>query len=128
MLVEPFRLVILGAPRTKKNHSRVIRSRRRLRIVPSAAHEAWARSAIPQLRSQWQQPPLIGRVAVRALFYRERNVGDLVNYLQALADALEHAGVVQNDRLIVSWDGSRLLKDASSPRIEVEITTQRGEP
>jgi len=96
------KLVVFGSPRTKKNHSRLVRAGRRLRLVPSAAHETWARSAIPQLRAQWQQPPLIGRVAVRALFYRERNVGDLVNFMQALADALEAAAVVENDRLIVS--------------------------
>lgn len=76
----------------------------------------------------WRQPPLIGPVAVRALFFREHAIGDLLNYEQALADALEAAAVVENDRLIVSWDGSRLLKDASAPRIEVEITTERGEP
>jgi Holliday junction resolvase RusA-like endonuclease len=124
----PAKLIIFGAPRTKKNHSRVVRAGRRLRLLPSAAHERWARSAIPQLRSQWHAPPLVTPVAVKATFYRERNVGDLVNYLQALADALEAAGVVANDRLIASWDGSRLLKDAASPRIEVEITTERGEP
>ena len=39
----------------------------------------------------------------------------------ALADALEEAGIVENDRLIVSWDGSRLLKDAATPRIEVML-------
>jgi len=29
---------------------------------------------------------------------------------------------VENDRLIVSWDGSRLLKDRDNPRVEIEIT------
>ncbi len=117
----PIKLVVFGAPRTKKNHSRLVRAGRRLRLLPSAAHERWARSAIAQQRSQWREPPLVAPVAVRATFYRERNVGDLVNYLQALADALEAAGVVANDRLIASWDGSRLGKDTGRPRIELEL-------
>jgi len=125
---EPIKLIVFGAPRTKKTSNRIVRAGRRLRVLPSAAHETWARLAIPQLRSQWHEPPLIGPVAVKAKFYRERSVGDLVNYLEALADALEAAGVVGNDRLIQSWDGSRLCKDASAPRVEVEITTERGEP
>lgn len=115
------KFIILGPPRTKKNHSRLVRAGRRLRLVPSAAHEVWARSAVRQLRQQRREPRYEAPVSVAAVFFRDRNVGDLVNYLQALADALEHAGVVTNDRLIVSWDGSRLAKDAECPRIELTV-------
>jgi len=114
-------LIVLGPPRTKKNHGRLVRSGRRFRLLPSAAHERWLGSALPQLHRQWWRPPLTCPIAVRAVFYRERNVGDLVNYMQALADALERAHVIENDRLIQSWDGSRLAKDAARPRIELEI-------
>jgi Holliday junction resolvase RusA-like endonuclease len=116
------RLVIVGPPRSKKNHSRIVRAGRRLRLIPSAAHERWAHSALRQLRLQWRRPPITTPVNVRATFFRERAVADAVNLYQALADALERAGVVANDRLIVSWDGSRLDKDAKHPRIEVELT------
>ena len=61
-------------------------------------------------------------VNVSAAFYRDKLTGDAVGYYQALADALEEGRIVENDRLIVSWDGSRLLKDAKNPRIELEIT------
>jgi hypothetical protein len=60
-------------------------------------------------------------VNCRAIFYRDAERGDAVGYYQALADALEEAGIVKNDRLIVSWDGSRLSKDAANPRIEVVL-------
>jgi Holliday junction resolvase RusA-like endonuclease len=115
------RLVIFGPPRTKKTSNRIVRVRNRLRIIPSKAHEAWEQIALPQLRQQWHQEPLTSPVAVRARVYRERAVGDLVNYLQAVADALEHAGVVANDRLIESWDGSRLALDKLDPRTEIEL-------
>ena len=114
-------LVIFGPPRTKKNSGRIVRAGKRLRLLPSAAQVSWAKSAIFQLRAQWRQAAIAKPVSVRAMFFRERNVGDLVNFLQAAADALEHAGVVVNDRLIVSWDGSRMSKDSVRPRVELEV-------
>ena len=48
-------------------------------------------------------PRMTGPVRVSATFYRDRNAGDLVGYMQALADALQKAGVLVDDRQIVSW-------------------------
>ena len=56
-----------------------------------------------------------------AVFYRDAHRGDAVGYYQALGDALEAAGVVSNDKWLVSWDGSRLRKDADRPRICVVL-------
>ncbi len=116
------RLTILGAPRTKKNHG--FRTKQGHQM-PSAAYSAWDRMAQMQIARQRPHGLLatIGSpVNVCAIFYREALVGDAVGFYQALADTLEKAGIVENDRLIVSWDGSRLLKDAKNPRVEVEIT------
>lgn len=116
------RLVIEGAPRTKKTHQRILRFGKFNKVVPSAQAIKWERAAIWQLQAQWQRKaPLGGPVSVCALVYREKAIGDLVGYLQAVGDALEKGGVLFNDRLIVSWDGSRLLKDAARPRVEVTI-------
>ena len=78
---------------------------------------------------QWQwegKGPLIRPIEypinVSAAFYRDKLTGDAVGYYQALADALEEGGIVENDSLIRSWNGSKLLKDAKNPRIEIEIT------
>jgi len=121
-------LTIHGAPRTKKNSSRFIVAGGRRRIIPSKAHEQWFRGAMQELlllRAQAVQGgaslPLDCPVCVKATFYRDRNSGDLLNYEQALADALEASWIIEDDKLIVSWDGSRLEVDASRPRIEVEI-------
>jgi Holliday junction resolvase RusA-like endonuclease len=116
-------IVVLGAPRTKKNSGEIWRPKGGgTRFVASAAYRRWEKAALPQLRRAWA-----GRIAitqpvnVRATFYREANIGDAVGYYQALADALEKAGVLVNDRLIVSWDGTRIAKDNMRPRIELEI-------
>jgi hypothetical protein len=132
------KLVIEGAPRTKKNHGRRIYSfaHRRSFNVPSEAHEEWAMAAARQLRVAWKgRPAMKVHVHVRAIFYREADVGDLCGYKQALGDVLEaptkktsmsgrakKASVIINDVQIRSWDGSRLRKDAEWPRVELEIT------
>jgi Holliday junction resolvase RusA-like endonuclease len=51
-----------------------------------------------------------------------RSKPDLINLEEATADILEVAGVVENDRNIVSWDGSRIMGiDRDNPRVEIEI-------
>lgn len=115
-----------GAPRTKKNHG-IISTRGRFPIMlPSKEFSAWNRIVQPQLAAILAKSPLplpiTTPVNVAAHFYRERNVGDAVGFYQALADALEEGGIVENDRLIISWNGSRLLKDAIEPRIVVAIS------
>jgi Holliday junction resolvase RusA-like endonuclease len=113
---------VLGAPRTKKCHQRILRFGRFNKVVPSTAWMAFRDIAVPQLRRQWQSPPIEVDVNCRATFYRDRAVGDAVGFYQSIADVLEEAGVVADDKHIVSWNGSRLDKDASRPRIEIELT------
>jgi Holliday junction resolvase RusA-like endonuclease len=126
------KLVIEGAPRTKKNSLRRIRRGRRTFTVPSAAHEAWEAMAIPQLRKQhsggWGNgnPAITWTANMRAIVYRDRAVGDLLNYLAAVSDALERAGVVADDKLIVSVDGSRMAIDRQRPRVEIDLTPAAG--
>lgn len=116
-------LTINGAPRTKKNSGRIVKCGVFPRLLPSKAFEDWNRDAQQLIRMQlppnWG--PLHAPVNCKALFYRKADIGDACGYYQALADALEEAEVVFNDGLIVSWDGSRMLKDAKNPRIEVLI-------
>lgn len=122
-LPSPISFTIRGIPRTKKTHNRIFRAGKagRLRVMPSEAYEEWFEHARFQLThgGSWR---FTSDVNVSALFYRAANVGDAVGYYQALADLLERSDVLANDRQIRSWDGSRLLKDAHYPRIEVTVT------
>jgi Holliday junction resolvase RusA-like endonuclease len=112
---------IRTVPRTKKTSNQAAVINGRARVFPSAKYRAFARAAIPQLRSQHMIGPLTEPVHVKATFYREANRGDLIGYMQALADVLEEAGVLANDRQIVCWDGTTMTKDAESPRVEFEV-------
>jgi hypothetical protein len=124
-----FSFVIPGAPRTKKNHGRIVQAGSRKKILPSKAFEKWNADAQVYLinvrrgifpEAVWTAIKV--PVNCRALFYREARCGDAVGYYQALADALQEGRIVQNDVLIESWDGSRILRDTKNPRIEVTLT------
>ena len=125
---------IAGPPRTKKNHGKVIQRGARKLHVSSDAYQEWNASAQMQLarvRAQYKgflapsgrkMLPWDFAVNVAALFYRHADVGDAVGFYQALADTLQEGRILVNDKQIVSWDGSRMLKDATNPRVEVTIT------
>lgn len=135
-----------AGPRTKKNSGRIVKMKRTGRqiMLPSKAYEDWNagvwramrstgqlvrtvsvdESGIPTARWAWPNPISVP-VNCRALIHRETKVGDAVGYYQAIADTLEDLGVVENDRLIVSWDGTRLLKDAKDPRVEIVLEEVR---
>lgn len=132
--------VIHGAPRTKKNSQRIItipaKGAHRChacghlkgfpKVLPSEAYEAWEAAALREIMTIKPRLgidlPITGPVSVEALIYRERDVGDLSNYLEAVADMLQAAGVLKDDKQIEDWDGSRRRKDAANPRVEVFIT------
>lgn len=124
------------APRTKKNSPQLIRNMARPILVPSEAYREWERAARGELIRQGICKKLAGNDTLfwlkgeaiaapmncRALIFRDKLIGDAVGYYQGIADFLEGAGIFTNDKFIVSWDGSRLLKDAHTPRIELELT------
>lgn len=135
--------VITGPPRTKKTSSRIIQIPKKggkkcagcghrpgfPKVLPSEAHEAWLKEAMIQaarikaiLRKRGHTLPLEGKVSVEALIYRERLTGDACGFYQAIGDMLQTAGFISNDSQIEDWDGSRRLKDAKKPRIEIYLT------
>lgn len=120
---------IIGTPFTKKNSQRIIRNKRTGRplVIQSKQSRVWENTAILQLQSAWRgRPPLTGPVSMAARVYRARAVGDIGNFLAAICDAIERAGVVVNDKQIVNFDGSRLDVDRVNPRVEVVLTEQDG--
>ncbi|HYC33127.1 MAG TPA: hypothetical protein VEB59_12635 [Gemmatimonadales bacterium] len=115
-------LVIEGAPRTKKNHGEVLQMGTRKVHLPSRPFRFWESSARIR-RPPGLVTPLTGRAYnVAALFYRDWLAGDAVGYYQGLADFLQARGIVRDDKVFVSWDGSRLLLDRERPRVELVLT------
>ena len=126
-----FSFTIGVCPRTKKTSNRFIQvpipgtRLTRPMMLPSKAYEEFDEAAqrVLMLVRRKLAKPIDVPVNCEALFYRERKDGDAVGYYQALADTLQKAGIVINDSLIISWNGSQMLKDQSRPRIEVTLTT-----
>lgn len=117
------------------------------RVMPSEQWTAWSDRIVPLLRAALFQllrgsalsrvgtGPLVyveasgdfaGAIArpvnCAAIFYRDRAAGDSHGFYQGLADVLQEADVVADDKWIVSWDGSRLDKDAAQPRVELVLS------
>lgn len=111
----------------KKNSRNVVRNPRTGRMYPikSARLTQAERDAIFELESQkfrnftmYSHP-----IHVRFLFYREtQHRVDLSNLYEFAQDVLQHAGIIMDDFLIQSHDGSRKLYDPINPRTEIYIT------
>jgi len=139
-------LVVYGNPRTKKTSNeihltvhkknvvgwvqrqlalindpvRLIRAiLSRVKVQPSKLWRKWAKDA--PIVAGGGGFPVDCPCHVTATFYRERAIGDLLGYMQGIADLLQERKYITNDRLIVNWDGSRLAKDNERPRVELTI-------
>ncbi len=141
-------ITLPGIPRTKKNSPRMVTIGGFTKIIPSKAYCDWfdvmMTYALPiknAIQRQGIVLPIRGPVRLFAVFYRERAVGDLTNFEEALADLIHEPrysktrrnwagapkrtrdgyGLIGDDSQIVSWGESRLDKDASNPRIYFTI-------
>jgi hypothetical protein len=151
-LPKSLKLTVAGAPRTKKNSPVIVRNitdaflnplpmseqglwewvtnRETIlphpRLLPSPAYRDWEAAAIkavlPVLEPLRRFFPVNYSCHLLAKVYRDRDVGDWCGYMQGLSDFLEDIGVVEDDILIRSYDGSRLLKDPENPRVELWLT------
>lgn len=115
-------LVIMGQPRTKKNGSRIALTPDNKRVLlPSKAYEQYERVALVQLaRVQAVHGPI--SVMCRYFLQNRAHWPDLVGLLQATSDILQAAGVIDDDKYIVNYDGSMIAGlDKDNPRVEIII-------
>lgn len=127
-MISGFQFVVYGTIRTKKNHPRRLRRGTRTYTVPSEAHEHWEMNAmrsLPEIRRRAAALgiglPIGADVNCAALIYRHADVGDAVGFYESIADWMQGAGIVKNDVQVRSWDGTRLMKDAERPRVEITL-------
>ena len=95
-------------------------------MLPSIQYMEFEKEVVKHVTSLFgNTKPIDIPVNLKAIFYRERAYkSDLVNYMQALCDALVKAGLLSDDNvnIVQSIDGSRVYTDKDNPRIEVTIT------
>lgn len=116
-------MFIPGRPYTKKNSGRYVGKGR---FLPSKAYSEYERAVVPIMRKwakEWRlEKPIDYPIEVTAVYTMLNRVGwpDLVGLLQATGDLLEAAGIIENDRLIVSWGNSH-IHDVSKENAGVGI-------
>lgn len=91
-------------------------------LLPSKAFVAYEAECLKQLKSCTERYE--GAVEIKAEYWLpdKKWYPDLVNLLSATHDILEKAGVIDNDRNIISVDGSRIMGlDKANPRAEITI-------
>lgn len=115
-------IVIYGQPRTKKNNSRIALINNKRVILPSKAFKEYEKVALMQLA---RVQAVNGPVSVLCRYYLQNRAHwpDLVGLLQATSDILQAAGVIDDDKYIVNYDGSEIAGlDKDNPRAEITIT------
>ena len=99
------------------------------RLIPSEAYKVWHLDAMRQslgiksgLKKAGIALPIAGLVSIKALVYQDANRADAVGLYESIADLLQDCGILQNDRQIEHWDGSRRLVDKANPRVEIYLS------
>lgn len=83
---------------------------------PKKREKSWDQ-AILQARALWSGKPIDEPVTIRVRYFRRRLDADPTNLDSALADVLQAAGVVANDKQVCTWpDHPR--RDVTNPRTE----------
>lgn len=120
-----FECIIYGDPRTKKNSPRVVHvGANGHKVLPSLAFKIYEQEALRQL-SKAQAYDIHEPCNMQCVYYmKTRHKVDLGNLLAATCDILVNAEVIRDDNsaIIASHDGSRVLHDPASPRVEITIT------
>ena len=117
-------IVIPLAPITKKNSQQILINRKTGRpfISPSKQYKQYKKDCEPYLEGLVEEP-IDQEMAVKCVYYtKTRRKVDLTNLMEATHDILQDAGVISDDALIKSVDGSRVYHDKDNPRTEIEIT------
>jgi Holliday junction resolvase RusA-like endonuclease len=121
------KITIPGRPVPKKN-SAVMVAKRSL-ILPSKAFRDYEKFCLGNRKSpgwlaQWGNVRFTDPVQLTCLYWLpdKRWWPDLLNLLAGTSDILEEAGILENDRLVQSVDGSRIMGlDPENPRVEITI-------
>lgn len=124
-MMTKYELILTGRPITKKNSQRLIHAKGRIIPIPSKKYKEYEKSCFVQIANQKLNTlKLACPVHVQAIYYMpdRKSRPDLIGLMQATADILEAADVLENDKYITCWDGSLLAGyDKYNPRVEIFI-------
>ena len=113
-------ITLYGQPITKKNHMQIITCAGRPRLIQSKKYREYEKDCLSQLI---KTETLKTQLHIKCLYWLETaRKTDLTNLLAATHDILQKAEIIEDDALIKSVDGSRIMgKDKYTPRVEIFI-------
>ena len=125
----PTKLTLKGRPITKKNSQQIVLTKTGRRyVIQSKQYLKYEKECLWEIIAQRHLHPEISdtitsKINLQALYYMpDKRTPDLLNLLQATADILEKARVIDNDKDIVSFDGSKIMGiDKKNPRVEIKM-------
>jgi Holliday junction resolvase RusA-like endonuclease len=118
------KLTLAGRPITKKNsQSFVTLKNGRKFLLQKPAYLQYEKECLWQIKAQYKGEMITSKISLQVHYYMpDKRVPDLINLLQATADILEKAMVIDNDKNIISLDGSAIIGiDKINPRCEITI-------
>ena len=125
--------LILGPCPSKKSRHRAGKTKTgKMYLYKDPAYKRWEEMAINELfiqRSENGTPTITGEINLAIRIHRaDRRKADLTNMEDSVQDALQGAGVIDNDAQVVSQDGSRLYRGVgvANERIEIIISKPKG--
>jgi len=92
-------------------------------LIQSKQYLAYEKDCLKQLMAFYRGEIITCGINLQVQYYMPtKAMPDLNNLLAAIADILEKARVIENDRNIVSFDGSKIAGvDKDNPRCEIII-------
>jgi Holliday junction resolvase RusA-like endonuclease len=118
------KLNLIGRPITKKNSQRIVLTKNNKRfIIQSKQYLDYENNCLWQLKAQYKDETIKSKLNLKAYYYMpDRRIPDLINLLQSTCDILEKARIIENDKNIISFDGSKIMGiDKENPRAEIII-------
>ena len=128
-----YHITLPGDPRSKKNSSRIVKAGNRSMLIPSKPYKEYETAcgvplSVFLLHNADREWPITEPVEVTCTYYMatKRRV-DLTNLLEATDDVLQKYGILADDDsdVIVSHDGSRVIKGVGKQNARAEITIRR---
>ena len=111
---------LTGRIPSKKNSRRHFVVGGRRIVAPSKAYETWHQEWMLRLSAKRPTVPLDGPLGIKCVFYLKGKLdADLDNMMASVADLLEDAGYIANDKLIVHAD---LTKWSLAPDFRTEVS------
>jgi Holliday junction resolvase RusA-like endonuclease len=127
-------LRIYGQTPSKKSSQSIIINKRtgKMMVIPNKKYMKWEKYAkfqLKEIKENLKLETIDKKVSVRCLIYRltHRQI-DLVNLLQSIHDVLEISGIIKNDNLIYSVDGSRKILGVGPGEERTEIFINSFDP